>query len=58
MAVCAGRDAADAGSPPVWPGRWPGTWRPVMMTEGRGFANVKAKADLGWQRQGLKQKLA
>jgi hypothetical protein len=30
----------------------------VMMTEGRGFANVRANADLGWQRQGFKQALA
>jgi nucleoside-diphosphate-sugar epimerase len=36
----------------------------VMMTEGRGFSNAKARRELGWQprypswRQGFKQELA
>ena len=36
----------------------------VMMTEGRGFSNAKAKAELGWElrypswRQGFKEGLA
>ena len=35
----------------------------VMMTEGRGFSNAKAKAELGWElrypswRQGFKEEL-
>jgi nucleoside-diphosphate-sugar epimerase len=50
---------------PVWLARLlAGEVVVIMMTEGRGFANAKAKAELGWQprypswRQGFKQDLA
>ena len=50
---------------PVWLARLlAGDQAVVMMTEGRGFSNAKAKRDLGWQlryrswRQGFEQELA
>ena len=50
---------------PVWLARLlAGEVAVVMMTEGRGFSNAKAKRELGWQlrypswRQGFKQELA
>ncbi|MDR0343582.1 MAG: hypothetical protein LBI49_10845, partial [Nocardiopsaceae bacterium] len=50
---------------PVWLARLlAGEVAVIMMTEGRGFANAKAKAELGWQlrypswRQGFRQDLA
>jgi nucleoside-diphosphate-sugar epimerase len=62
--------AACAGAKPPW--RLPkwlarllaGDMAVIMMTEGRGFSNVKAKAELGWElrypswRQGFSEELA
>ncbi len=63
LAACAGAKAPMR--VPVWLARLlAGDQAVVMMTEGRGFSNAKAKRDLGWQlryrswRQGFKQELA
>lgn len=63
LAECAG--AKRPMRVPVWLARLlAGKVAVVMMTEGRGFSNAKAKKDLGWQlrypswRQGFKQELA
>jgi nucleoside-diphosphate-sugar epimerase len=63
LAECAG--AKRPMRVPVWLARlMAGGVAVVMMTEGRGFSNAKAKRDLGWQlrypswRQGFKQELA
>jgi nucleoside-diphosphate-sugar epimerase len=63
LAECAG-----AGSPrriPAWLARMlAGEMAVIMMTEGRGFSNAKAKRELGWQlqypswRQGFRAELA
>ncbi|MET9734777.1 NAD(P)-dependent oxidoreductase [Streptomyces sp. NPDC006458] len=63
LAACAG-----AGRPmriPVWLGRLlAGDQAVVMMTQGRGFSNAKAKRELGWQpdrpswREGFRAELA
>jgi nucleoside-diphosphate-sugar epimerase len=63
LAACAGA------KPPMRVPKWlarllAGDVPVVMMTEGRGFSNAKAKRELGWQprypswRQGFKQELA
>ena len=63
LATCAGVKR------PVWVPVWlarllAGEVAVVMMTEGRGFSNARAKRELGWQlrypswRQGFKQELA
>ena len=63
LAACAGA------KPPMRIPKWlarllAGDQAVVMMTEGRGFSNAKAKRELGWQprypswRQGFKQELA
>ena len=63
LAACAGAKR------PVRVPRWvarllAGDMAVIMMTEGRGFANAKAKRDLGWKlrypswRQGFKKELA
>ena len=63
MAACAG--AKRPMRVPVWLARLlAGDQAVVMMTEGRGFSNAKAKAELGWEprypswRQGFKEELA
>ncbi|MEU9497533.1 NAD(P)-dependent oxidoreductase [Streptomyces sp. NPDC048196] len=63
LAVCAG--AKRPRRVPVWLARLlAGDQAVVMMTEGRGFSNAKAKRELGWQlrhpswRQGFKEELA
>ncbi|WP_310723065.1 NAD(P)-dependent oxidoreductase [Streptomyces sp. N2A] len=63
LAACAG--AKRPMRIPVWLGRLlAGDQAVVMMTEGRGFSNAKAKRELGWQlrhpswRQGFKEELA
>ena len=63
LAACAG--AKRPMRVPVWLARLlAGDQAVVMMTEGRGFSNAKAKAELGWEprypswRQGFKQELA
>lgn len=63
LAACAG--AKRPMKVPVWLARiLAGDQAVVMMTEGRGFSNAKAKAELGWSlrypswRQGFKQELA
>jgi nucleoside-diphosphate-sugar epimerase len=63
LAACAGA------KPPMRVPKWlarllAGDLPVVMMTEGRGFSNAKAKRELGWQprypswRQGFKEELA
>ena len=63
LAECAGA------KPPMRVPRWlarllAGEMAVVMMTEGRGFSNAKAKRELGWElrypswRQGFKEELA
>ena len=63
LAVCAG--AKRPMRVPVWLARLlAGEQAVVMMTEGRGFSNAKAKRELGWEprypswRQGFKEELA
>lgn len=63
LAECAG--AKPPRRVPIWLARLlAGEQAVVMMTEGRGFSNAKAKRELGWQlrypswRQGFKQELA
>jgi nucleoside-diphosphate-sugar epimerase len=63
LAACAG--AKRPMRVPVWLARLlAGEQAVVMMTEGRGFSNAKAKRELGWQprypswRQGFKEELA
>jgi nucleoside-diphosphate-sugar epimerase len=63
LATCAG--AKRPMRVPAWLARLlAGEVAVVMMTEGRGFSNAKAKAELGWQlrypswRQGFKEELA
>jgi len=63
LAACAG--AKRPMRVPVWLARLlAGDQAVVMMTEGRGFSNAKAKRELGWQRrypswrQGFKEELA
>ncbi|BDM69695.1 dTDP-glucose 4,6-dehydratase [Streptomyces nigrescens] len=63
LAACAG--AKRPMRIPVWLARLlAGDQAVVMMTEGRGFSNAKAKRELGWQlrhpswRQGFKEELA
>ena len=63
LAECAG--AKHPMRVPVWLARLlAGEQAVVMMTEGRGFSNAKAKRELGWQlrypswRQGFKEELA
>ena len=63
LAACAG--AKPPLRIPVWLARLlAGDQAVVMMTEGRGFSNAKAKAELGWQpsiaswRQGFEKELA
>jgi nucleoside-diphosphate-sugar epimerase len=63
LAACAG--AKRPMRVPAWLARLlAGEVAVVMMTEGRGFSNAKAKAELGWQlrypswRQGFKEELA
>ena len=63
LAACAG--AKKPMRVPVWLARLlAGEVAVIMMTEGRGFSNAKAKAELGWQlrypswRQGFKEELA
>jgi nucleoside-diphosphate-sugar epimerase len=63
LAQCAG--AKRPMRVPVWLARMlAGEQSVVMMTEGRGFSNAKAKRELGWQprypswRQGFKEELA
>ena len=63
LAACAG--AKRPMRIPVWLARLlAGDQAVVMMTEGRGFSNAKAKRELGWQlrypswRQGFKEQLA
>jgi len=62
LAECAG--AKPPRRVPIWLARLlAGEQAVVMMTEGRGFSNAKAKRELGWQlrypswRQGFKQEL-
>ncbi|MFI7633948.1 hypothetical protein [Nonomuraea sp. NPDC049400] len=63
LAACAGAKR------PMWVPAWlarplAGDVAVLMMAEGRGFSNAKAKAELGWQlrhpswRQGFKEELA
>ncbi|OKI16405.1 NAD(P)-dependent oxidoreductase [Streptomyces sp. CB03911] len=63
LAACAG--AKRPRRVPVWLARLlAGDQAVVMMTEGRGFSNAKAKRELGWElrhpswRQGFKEELA
>ena len=63
LAACAG--AKQPMRVPVWLARLlAGEMAVMMMTEGRGFSNAKAKRELGWQlrypswRQGFKEELA
>ncbi|MFF5029442.1 NAD-dependent epimerase/dehydratase family protein [Streptomyces collinus] len=63
LAVCAG--AKRPRRVPVWLARLlAGDQAVVMMTEGRGFSNAKAKRELGWEprhpswRQGFEEELA
>ena len=63
LAACAG--AKRPMRVPTWLARLlAGDQAVVMMTEGRGFSNAKAKAELGWEprypswRQGFKEELA
>jgi nucleoside-diphosphate-sugar epimerase len=63
LAACAG--AKRPIRIPAWLARLlAGDMAVIMMTEGRGFSNVKAKRDLGWKlrypswRQGFKEELA
>jgi nucleoside-diphosphate-sugar epimerase len=63
LAACAG--AKPPRRLPTWVARLlAGELAVIMMTEGRGFANAKAKAELGWElrypswRQGFKEELA
>ncbi|TMR93162.1 NAD(P)-dependent oxidoreductase [Nonomuraea basaltis] len=63
LAACAG--AKRPIRVPVWLARLlTGEQAVVMMTQGRGFSNAKAKAELGWEprypswRQGFKEELA
>ena len=63
--LAAGAGARPPMRVPVWLARLlAGDQAVVMMTEGRGFSNAKAKRDLGWQlryrswRQGFRQELA
>ncbi|MCG6498884.1 NAD(P)-dependent oxidoreductase [Kitasatospora sp. A2-31] len=63
LAACAG--AKPPMRVPVWLARLlAGDQAVVMMTEGRGFSNAKAKRELGWQlrhpswRQGFREELA
>jgi nucleoside-diphosphate-sugar epimerase len=63
LAACAG--AKRPMRVPVWLARLlAGEVAVIMMTEGRGFSNAKAKRELGWQlrypswRQGFKEELA
>ena len=58
-----GREAAGAG-PSVVARLLAGDMAVIMMTEGRGFCNAKAKRELGWKlrypswRQGFREELA
>ncbi|MGW3097666.1 NAD-dependent epimerase/dehydratase family protein [Streptomyces sp. NPDC001102] len=63
LAACAG--AKPPRRVPVWLARLlAGDQAVIMMTEGRGFSNAKAKRELGWElrhpswRQGFKEELA
>jgi nucleoside-diphosphate-sugar epimerase len=63
LAACAG--AKPPRRVPVWVARLlAGDMAVIMMTEGRGFANAKAKRELGWKlrypswRQGFREELA
>ena len=63
LAACAG--AKRPMRVPKWPARLlAGEMAVIIMTEGRGFSNTKAKRELGWQlrypswRQGFKEELA
>ncbi|MEU1894176.1 NAD-dependent epimerase/dehydratase family protein [Streptomyces pristinaespiralis] len=63
LAACAGAKAPMR--IPKWPARLlAGEVAVVMMTEGRGFSNAKAKRELGWElrhpswREGFKEELA
>ncbi|WP_203237759.1 NAD(P)-dependent oxidoreductase [Streptomyces sp. CdTB01] len=63
LAACAG--ARPPRRVPVWLARLlAGDQAVIMMTEGRGFSNAKAKRELGWElrhpswRQGFKEELA
>jgi nucleoside-diphosphate-sugar epimerase len=63
LAACAG--ARPPRRVPAWVARLlAGEMAVIMMTEGRGFANAKAKRELGWRlrypswRQGFKEELA
>ena len=63
LAACAG--AKKPIRVPTWLARLlAGEMAVIMMTEGRGFSNAKAKAELGWEprypswRQGFKEELA
>jgi nucleoside-diphosphate-sugar epimerase len=63
LAACAG--ARPPRRVPAWVARrLAGEMAVIMMTEGRGFANAKAKRELGWElrypswRQGFKEELA
>jgi nucleoside-diphosphate-sugar epimerase len=63
LAACAG--ARPPRRVPAWVARLlAGEMAVIMMTEGRGFANAKAKRELGWKlrypswRQGFKEELA
>ncbi|MCL6674873.1 NAD-dependent epimerase/dehydratase family protein [Streptomyces panaciradicis] len=63
LAACAG--AKPPRRVPVWLARLlAGDQAVIMMTEGRGFSNAKAKQELGWElrhaswRQGFKEELA
>jgi nucleoside-diphosphate-sugar epimerase len=63
LAACAG--ARPPMRVPAWLARWlAGDVAVLMMTEGRGFANAKAKRELGWElrypswRQGFAEGLA
>ena len=64
LAACAGAEAA-AVPLPTWVARLlAGEMAVIMMTEGRGSSNAKAKRELGWKlrypswRQGFKEELA
>ena len=63
LAACAG--ARPPMRVPAWLARWlAGDVAVLMMTEGRGFSNAKAKRELGWElrypswRQGFAEGLA
>ena len=64
LAACAGAKQAGCGSPGGWRSFWQGDMAVIMMTQGRGFSNAKAKRELGWKlrysswRQGFKEELA